>query len=149
MSLVEVWVSSRLLQRQGLWVQQTWVWHKPYSSWRRSSLTPPQSHQNLHRTRKQTLGGHKQKLVCTRTQEKGAVTPQETYPDLPVISRSLRWRCGSAVACCMVGSIECSSACMGHFEGGLHYPHYLHHSLASGQTTRRGDAALPFNRKLD
>ena len=27
---------------------------------------------------------HKQKLVCNRTQEKGAVTPQETDPDLPV-----------------------------------------------------------------
>ena len=33
---------------------------------------------------KQTLGGHKQKLVCTKTQEKGAVTPQETDPDFPV-----------------------------------------------------------------
>ena len=33
---------------------------------------------------KQTLGGHKQKLVCTRSQEKGAVTRQETEPDLPV-----------------------------------------------------------------
>ena len=32
---------------------------------------------------KQTLGGHTQSLVCTRTQEKGAVTPQETDPDLP------------------------------------------------------------------
>ena len=32
----------------------------------------------------QTLGGHKQNLVCTRTQEKGAVTPQENDPDLPV-----------------------------------------------------------------
>ena len=32
-------VSSDLLQGQGLWVQQTWVWHKP--SWRRSPLTPP------------------------------------------------------------------------------------------------------------
>ena len=30
------------------------------------------------------LGGHKQNLVCTRTQEKGAVTTQETDPDLPV-----------------------------------------------------------------
>ena len=57
------------------------MWHKP--SWRRLPLTPPQSHQNLHRTGKQTLGGHKQKLVCTRTQEKGAMTPQETEPDLP------------------------------------------------------------------
>ena len=33
---------------------------------------------------KQTLGRQKQNLVITRTQEKGAVTPQETDPDLPV-----------------------------------------------------------------
>ena len=33
---------------------------------------------------KQALGGHKQNLVCTRTLEKGAVSPQETEPDLPV-----------------------------------------------------------------
>ena len=32
---------------------------------------------------KQTLAGHKQKLV-PRTQEKGAVTLQEPEPDLPV-----------------------------------------------------------------
>ena len=29
-------------------------------------------------------GGHKQNLVLTRTPDKGAVTPQETEPDLPV-----------------------------------------------------------------
>ena len=33
---------------------------------------------------KQTLGGHKQNLVHTRTLEKGAVTSQETDPNLPV-----------------------------------------------------------------
>ena len=33
---------------------------------------------------KQTLGGHKQNFACTRTQEKGAETPQETDPDLPM-----------------------------------------------------------------
>ena len=33
---------------------------------------------------KQTLGGHKQNPVHTRTQEKRAVIPQETEPDLPV-----------------------------------------------------------------
>ena len=33
---------------------------------------------------KQTLGGHKQNLVHTMTQEKRAVTPQETDPNLPV-----------------------------------------------------------------
>ena len=32
---------------------------------------------------KQTLGGHKQNLVHTKTQEKGAMTTQETDPDLP------------------------------------------------------------------
>ena len=32
---------------------------------------------------KQTLGGHKQNHAHIRTQEKGAVTPQETEPDLP------------------------------------------------------------------
>ena len=29
-------------------------------------------------------GTHTKKLVCTRTQEKGAGTPHETGPDLPV-----------------------------------------------------------------
>ena len=33
---------------------------------------------------RKTLGDHREKLVHTRTQEKGAVTPQETDPDLPV-----------------------------------------------------------------
>ena len=32
----------------------------------------------------QALGGHKQNLVHIRTQKKGAVTPQEPDPDLPV-----------------------------------------------------------------
>ena len=31
-----------------------------------------------------SLGGHKQNFVCTRTQKKGAVTPQETDSVLPV-----------------------------------------------------------------
>ena len=33
---------------------------------------------------KQTPGGHKQNVVCTRTQEKGAVTPQKTDAEWPV-----------------------------------------------------------------
>ena len=47
------------------------------------------SHKPHHRTTrtytglgKQTLGGHKQNLVHTRTQEKGAETARETDPDL-------------------------------------------------------------------
>ena len=53
------------------------------------------------------------------------------------VSRSLQWRCGSEMACCRVGGTECSSVCMGPFEGGHHYLHYLHHSLASGQAAWR------------
>ena len=49
------------------------------------------------------------------------------------------------VACCRVRGTECGSACMESFEGGRHYLHYLHHSLASGQTTER-EQALPMNR---
>ena len=77
MSPVEVQVSSGLLQGQGLWVQR-----KP--SWRRLPLTHHRAARTYTGLGKQTLGGHKQNLMCTRTQEKGAVTPQETDQDLPV-----------------------------------------------------------------
>ena len=35
--------------------------------------------------------------------------------------------------CCRAGDTECSSACMGPFEGGRHHLHYLCHSLAPGK----------------
>ena len=74
-------------------------------------------------------GRAQRNLVCTRTQEKGAVTPQETVRDLPVDVWESQVECGSVAACCTVGDTECSSSCMGSFEGGHHYLHYLHHSL--------------------
>ena len=41
--------------------------------------------QNFHRTGEtETLGGHKQNPMQTRTEEKGALTPKETQPDLAV-----------------------------------------------------------------
>ena len=49
------------------------------------------------------------------------------------VSECLLWRCRSAMACFRVGSSECSSACMGPFEGGRHFLHYLHHSFSSLQ----------------
>ena len=55
---------------------------------------------------KQILGGHKQNLVHTRTEEKGAVTTQETDPDLSRMSRSLQQRHGLVVACCRVGALS-------------------------------------------
>ena len=62
---------------------------------------------------KQTLGWHKQNFVHTRTQEKGAMTPQETDPDLPI--RVLE---SPAEACVSDGLLksrgtECSSVSMG------------------------------------
>ena len=81
------------------------------------------------------LRGHKQNFVFTRTQEKGAVTPQETDPDLPMSVQEClvkAWINGGLLQGCGHWN---SSACMGPFEGGSHDLHYLHHSLASGQTT--------------
>ena len=67
------------------------------------TIEPPELTQNRG---KQTLGGHKQNLVCPRTQEKGAVTPQETDPDLPVrVQESTSQSCvssGSSVVGLMV-----------------------------------------------
>ena len=68
---------------------------------------------------------------------KGAVTPQKTDPDLSVSVQE------SPVEVCVgrgllqAGGTERSSVCLGPFEGGRHYLHYLHHSLASGQITGR------------
>ena len=58
------------------------VWHK--CSWRRLALTHHRAARTYTGLGKQTLQGHKQKLVCTRTQEKGPLIPQETDPDLPM-----------------------------------------------------------------
>ena len=56
--------------------------------------------------------------ISTRTQEKETVTPQETCL---WVFRSLQRRPGLVVACCKVVGMDCSSACMGSFEGGHHY----------------------------
>ena len=78
----EVWVSSGLPQGQGSGCSRPGYGISPLGGG---------CHQPHHRAArtytglgKQTLGGHKQNPVHTRTQEKGAVTPQETDPDLPV-----------------------------------------------------------------
>ena len=75
--------------------------------------------QNLHRTGETVSEEHKQNLVCTRTQEKGAVTPQETDTDLPV---SIQESPAEAAACCRVKGTEYNSAGISPFEGGPHYP---------------------------
>ena len=53
--------------------QGIWLWRPVGFDYRTST-----------RLGKQPFGRHKQNLVCTRTQEKGAATPQETEPDFSV-----------------------------------------------------------------
>ena len=57
----------------------------------------------------ETLGGHKQNLVHTRTQEKGAVTPQETEPYFLVIVWESLVEVWVNMACCGVRSTDRSS----------------------------------------
>ena len=76
------------------------------------------------------------------------MTPQETDPDLPVSAQeSLAevWVSSGLLQC--RGS-EYGSACMGPFERGGHYLHYLLHTLVSGQQ-QGGNTAPRINKKLD
>ena len=74
-----------------------------------------------------------QRALCTRTQEKGAVPPKDSDPDLPVNVQSPAdmWVGGGLP---QGRGTECSSTCMGFFEGDHHYLHYLHHNFSSVQS---------------
>ena len=61
------------------------------------------------------------------------MTPQETDPDLPVCVQESPAEVWVGDGLLQVGVTECSNACMGPFEGGHHYLHYLHQSLAPGK----------------
>ena len=123
----EVQVSSGLLQGQRLWVQQTWVWHKP--SWRRSPLTPPHMHQNLHRTG-ETDSWRAQTEPCGH-QDPGerSSDPIRDWPSLapecPGVSSGdvgQRWPAAG------LGALSIAVPALGPFEGAHHYLHYLHQS---------------------
>ena len=58
------------------------------------------------------------------------MTPKETDPDLPVGVQESPVEVLVGGGLLQAGATECSSTCMGSFEGGQHYLHYLHHSLA-------------------
>ena len=69
-----------MLSRSNPKSKQSWVWY--YLSLRRLPLIPPVSARTYTGLGNRVLEGTNRTL-CTRTQEKGAVTPQETDPDLP------------------------------------------------------------------
>ena len=101
---------------QGLWVQQT-------------RIELPEITQDL---RNRLLEGTNRALCTTGPRRKEQWPQNRLTQTYPWVSRGLWKRLGSEVAGCRVGGTKCS---MGHFEGGHHYLHYRHRSLASGQAT--------------
>ena len=104
---MEVQVSSALLQ--WLWVQQTWVLHKP--SWRRSPLPYHRTTRNYTGLGKHTLRGDKQNLCAPGPRRKEQWPHKRLIQTCPWVSRSLQQRHGSVVACFKVRGTECSSGC--------------------------------------
>ena len=89
-----------------------------------STIEPPE----LTQDRGNRLWEGTNRTLCTRSQEKGAVTPQGTDPDLPVsVQESLAeaWVGGGLL---QGWGTECSRVCMGSFNGDN--LHYFHHSLS-------------------
>ena len=79
------------------------------------------------------------KTLCkqARTQEKGAVSPQETEPGLPVSVQESVVEVWVDSGLLRGQDTEYNSAVINPFQGDLHYCHYTYHSLATGQTTGR------------
>ena len=108
---------------------------------------------NCHFPQEQILGGHKTKQNKTPNcvhQDPGerSSDPTKDWLRLAHECPGVWQRSGSVVACWRVGGTKHSSTCIGPFEGGHYYLHYLHHSLALGQITGR-EHSQPINRKLD
>ena len=90
--------------------------------------------QNFHRAGEIDSWRAQKNLVHTRTQDKGAVIPQETEPDLLVSVQDSLAKAWLTVAWCGIRGTEYNSPHISLFEGGNHY---LYHSLASDLTTGR------------
>ena len=97
---------------------------------------------------KQTLGGHKQNLVCTRTQDKGAVTPQETDPDLPVSVQESLVEAWVDSGLLRGRGTECSSASWDLWKEVAIV--FIASTIVWSQVKQQGgNTAPPINRKLD
>ena len=138
-SPVEVWVSSGLPQGHGLWVQQTWVWHKP--SWRRSPLTPPQSCQNLQDWEINSWRAQTKPCTYQDPEERSS----DDKRDWPILAHEC-WGVSGRVEGCW--GTRCSSAPIRLFEGG---PIIFTTSMIVWPQVKKpgGNTALPINRKLD
>ena len=71
------------------------------------------------------------------------MTLLETDPDMSLCVQESLAEASVMVPCFRVGGPECSSGCMGPFEGDRHYLPYLHHPLGSDQATGEGRQPHP------
>ena len=96
-SPVAVQVRSGLPRGQGLWMQQTSVWHKPF--WRRSPLTHHRAARTYTRLGNKLWEGTNRTLCAPGPRRKEQWPHKRLTQTSPWVSRSLWQRCGSAVAC--------------------------------------------------
>ena len=112
----------------------------PYAAWPRSDTPEPLTVWQATASTglgKQTLGGHKQNLVCTRPRRNKQWPHKRLTQTCLWVFRALWWRHGVTVACCRGRDTEYNSVWTRLLEGGCHYLHYHYHSLVSGQTGRK------------
>ena len=94
------------------------------------------------------LGGHKQNLVHTRTQEKGAVTPQETNPDLPIrVQESPVENMGQRWPAAGLGTLSAAVHARDLLKEVAII--FITSTIVLPQVNNRGNTAPPINRKLD
>ena len=104
--------------------------HKP--SWRRSPLTPSTELPELTQDWEIDSWRAQQNLVHQDPGERGS-DPTGVCPRLACGCLEVSGEGVAVMACCRVGGTDCSSTCMGSFDGDHHYLHYLHHSLVPGK----------------
>ena len=98
---------------------------------------------------KQTLGGHRQNFGHTRIQEKGAVTPQETDPFLPVnVQESLARGIGQQWPAPGSGVLNITVCAQDHLKEVTII--FITPTITWSQVKQQGvNTALPLNRILD
>ena len=82
------------------------------------------------------------RLLCTLGPRRKEQWPHKRLTQTcPWVSRSLRQRRGSAVACCRGRGTECSSACLGPFEGVSII--FINSTIVSPQVKQQGRSTAP------
>ena len=87
------------------------------------------------------------RTLCTRTQKKGAVTSQETGPDLPVSVQESLVEAGVGGGAAGLGALSAAVRAWGLLEEVAFI--FIPSTIVWPQVNNGGNTALPLNRKLD